>query len=552
MSLSQLRSWSAPCRSAPQPRRRAAPVALSGGMRRPWAVPHPRLLLWLLLTLDILVRSAVAEPLVTSVGLLTRLVFTDNLFLTNVGGTSGMASPFPAVSAGGQSGAATQGREFGTILQLMPNITGGGGGSRSSYRFFYGPSAVIYGEHSDLDRIFHVLQANASLTVIDGYFSLQLSANANQNLVDPNAGNAGFTALGNPDAFGQTASIQITPVIAFPLLRGNFATAQFSPGINYVFAAKTAGGVDNSGTTGSQSSLTITSGDYFSRMPWQIAASSNIFNVGNNSGSNFGNGSGTGTSTVSGTVIYPISDQWQIQGLVGYDWGNYDSLSQPDGLRWRVTPYWSPSRNTTIGLGYGYRFFGADYYANIQHRHRKTVVTASYEINVTNARTAILNSNVVNFQDPYGQPITNPLAGQTLSGSIANPALTSGFFIQNQLLLGITSQFGRTTVSLNVNNWHWDYQDTGNQVDQNQGTLTFSRTLSPRSGANLSLQYWTYNQSASGGADFSQVSVATGFTYQVSRRTQGSATYTYSQQDSATSSQNFGENQLWLTLNWSM
>jgi uncharacterized protein (PEP-CTERM system associated) len=511
------------------------------------------LLRWAFFALGIFAQGAVAAPLVTSVGLLSRLVFTDNLFLTNAGAVSGTAAQSPALSAGGQRRATNQGREFGTILQLLPNIAGGGGGSRSSYRFFYGPSAVFYGEgHSDLDRIFHVLQANASVTVIDGYFSLQLSANANQNLVDPNVGNAGFTALGNPDAFGQTASIQITPVFAFPVLRGNFATVQFAPGINYVFAAKTAGGTDNSGTTGSQSSLTITSGDYFSRMPWQIAASSNVFNVGNSSGSDYGTGSGSGTSTVSGTVTYPISDQWQIQGLIGYDWGNYDSLAQPDGLRWRVTPYWSPSRNTTIGLGYGYRFFGADYYANIQHRHRKTVVTASYEINVTNARTAILNSNAVNFQDPYGEPITNPLASQTLSGSIANPALTSGFFIQNQLLLGITSQFGRTSVSLNVNNWHWDYQATGNQVDQNQGTLTFSRTLSPRSSASLSLQYWTYNQSAGVGADFSQISVATGYTYQVSRRTQGSATYTFSQQDSATSSQNFGENQLWLTLNWSM
>jgi len=506
---------------------------------------------WTVLTLGILVQGAVAEPIVTSVGLLTRLVFTDNLFLANVGGTSGTTPQPAALSGGGQSGAANEGKEFGTILQLLPNIAGGGGGSRSSYRFYYGPSAVIYGEgHSDLDRIFHVLQADASLTVIDGYFSLQLSANANQNLVDPNAGNASFTALGNPDAFGQTASIQLTPVFSFPALRGDFATVQFAPGINYVFAAQTVGGTDNSGTTGSQSSLTITSGDYFSRMPWQIVASSNIFNAGASSGSNYGNGSGT--STVSGTVTYPISDQWQIQGLVGYDWGNYDSLAQPDGLRWRVTPYWSPSRDTTIGLGYGYRFFGADYYANIQHRRRKTVVTASYEINVTNARTAILDSNAVNFQDPYGEPITDPLAGQTLSGSIANPALTSGFFIQNQLLLGITSQFGRTTVSLNVNNWHWDYQATGNQVDQNQGTLTFSRTLSPRSSANLSLQYWTYNPSARGAVEFSQISVATGYTYQVSRRTQGSATYTYSQQDSDTPSQTFGANQLWLTLNWSL
>ena len=437
------------------------------------------------------------------------------------------------------------------ILQLLPNITGGRTARRASYRYYYGPSVLLYGGgHSDLNRIFHVFQADAAVDVVEDYVSLQVSANANQNLVDAGTGNAGFTALGNPDAFGQTASIQITPVIRLPVLRGDFATVQFAPGLNYVFAAKTADGPDNSGSTGSQSSLTITSGDYFSRAPWQIAASSNLFNNGNTTGTADGNG--YGTTSVSGTVTYPLSDQWQIQGLVGYDWGNYDALSQSDGFRWRVTPYWSPSRDTTIGLGYGYRFYGTDYYANIEHRHKKTVLTASYEIDVSNARTAILDSNAVNFEDAYGQPITRPLVDQTLSGSISNPPLVAGFFIQKQLLLSIAYQFGRTTAALSVSNYHWDYLDLGSQVDQNQGSLTLSRTLSQRASGSLGLQYWTYEQSALGAVDYDQFQLWTEYSYQVNRRTRGSVRYFYNRQSSATPSQNFDENGLWLTLNWSM
>jgi len=504
-----------------------------------------------LLMIAVTAPAAVAEPIIASAGLLTRLIFTDNLFLTAQGGAAGVSAPPAGFAASRVSASANQAPASGMILQLLPNITGGRTARRASYRYYYGPSVLLYGGgHSDLNRIFHVFQADAAVDVVEDYVSLQVSANANQNLVDAGTGNAGFTALGNPDAFGQTASIQITPVIRLPVLRGDFATVQFAPGLNYVFAAKTADGPDNSGSTGSQSSLTITSGDYFSRAPWQIAASSNLFNNGNTTGTADGNG--YGTTSVSGTVTYPLSDQWQIQGLVGYDWGNYDALSQSDGFRWRVTPYWSPSRDTTIGLGYGYRFYGTDYYANIEHRHKKTVLTASYEIDVSNARTAILDSNAVNFEDAYGQPITRPLVDQTLSGSISNPPLVAGFFIQKQLLLSIAYQFGRTTAALSVSNYHWDYLDLGSQVDQNQGSLTLSRTLSQRASGSLGLQYWTYEQSALGAVDYDQFQLWTEYSYQVNRRTRGSVRYFYNRQSSATPSQNFDENGLWLTLNWSM
>ncbi|MBV5275258.1 MAG: TIGR03016 family PEP-CTERM system-associated outer membrane protein, partial [Lamprocystis purpurea] len=346
-----------------------------------------------LLVLAILsARSIEAEPIVASAGVLSRLVFTDNLFLT-------AQRPEPAM-----------------IFQLTPNITGGRRGSRSSYRWYYGPSALFYsGGHSDLNHVFHVLQANASVDLIKEYFALQLTANANQNLVDPTVQSTGFDAFGNPDAFAQTASVSVAPVIQFPLLRANVATVRFAPGFNYVFAAKTAEGARNAGSTGSQSYLTIASGDYFSRAPWDVAAFSNIFSRDNDKDSD---NDTDGISNIRGTVTYPVSAKWNIQGLVGYEWGQYESLSEPGGWRWRVTPYWSPSQNTSIGLGYGWRYFGADYFASIKYRHKKTVVTMSYEVAVSNARTALLDTPVVYFEDAFGEPIISPTSEQTLAGSV--------------------------------------------------------------------------------------------------------------------------------------
>ncbi len=473
-------------------------------------------------------RNGAAEPIVASAGVLSRLVFTDNLFLTT-------QRPEPAM-----------------IYQLMPNITGGRSGSRSSYRWYYGPSALFYsGGNSDLNRVFHVLQADASVTIIKEYLSLQLSANANQNLVDPTMQRAGFDALGNPDAFAQTATVAVAPIVQFPLLRANVATVRFAPGLNYVFAAKTAEGARNEGSTGSQSYLTIASGDYFSRVPWDVAAFSNIFSNDSDSDSD-GDNDNDGVSNVTGTLTYPVGTQWSVQGLVGYEWGQYESLSEPGGWRWRVTPLWSPSRNTSIGLGYGWRYFGADYFASVNHRHKKTVVTMSYEVVVSNARTALLDTPVVYFEDSFGDPITSPSAEQTLSGSVANPPLVAGVFVQYQALAGITQRFGRTTGYLSVNQNRWDYQNSGIRVEDLQGSVFFNRALSRRTQAEVGAQYWQYNQFAVGAGDFDQFKVWGALSYQVNRRVSGNIRYFYNQRSADTADQSFDENGLWLTMNWGL
>lgn len=477
----------------------------------------------------VLSQIVCADPLIASAGLLTRFIATDNLFMS------------------GQNPQSDQ------ILQILPNVTSAGTSRRGTWRLYYGPSFIVYSGHSDLNRIFHVLQGDASFDLIEDYLGLNMTANANQNLIDPAVSNAGFDALGNPTAFAQTASFQISPIIRLPIVRGDFATLEFAPGINFVFSGQTAGGSGSSVSNGSQSSLRVSSGAYFSRLAWSISATSNLVGSGDGGSRNGLNvGSGTGTAEVYADATYAVTDQWKLQGLVGYDWGNYDSQQNPNGLRWRLTPYWSPSQHARVGLGYGYRYSGADYYANIGYTRGKMSLSATYEIVVSSARSSILTSNPVSFQDPYGQPIDQPLNSQVLSGTVTNPALSAGYYIQDHLNLAASRQFGRTNASLSIDSYRWDYQDSGQVVNQNQGTLTLGRSLSKRASASLSLQYWVYNQADASAGEFDQVSAWAQYDYRINPRSTGSLRYTYSQQTSSSSLRNFDSNSLWLTFNWSM
>ena len=481
----------------------------------------------------IVTSEAGAEPLLTSVGVITRLMATDNLFSTARDPKSDI------------------------IGQILPNFTSARTGRRGSWRLYYGPSVMMYAGHSELNRVFQVLQANANFDLIDEYLGLTISANANQNVINPATANTGFNAFQNPDAFAQTAAISIAPVIRLPVLRGDFATLEIEPGLNYVFTARTADTFNNSGygSPGSQSSFSITSGDYFSRLSWSVKGQSDLigndsFNANRGNASSFGNG--TGTSTVYGELAYPITEQWSLTAIAGYDWGNYDAVQDPNGPRWRLTPYWQPSRAARIGLGYGQRYDSPDYFVDIGYQLSRTAISLRYDIVVSNARSSILNANVVNFQDAFGQPIAQPLQTQVLSGSVSNPALRGGYFVQDHLNLSATHRFGRTTASLSIDNYRWDYQDTANIVTQNQGTLTVTRALNPRATGSASVQYWIYDQSENGAENFEQLSLTTNFSYTLSRRLTSSLQYTFNQQNSSSPWRGFSANALWATLNWSM
>jgi len=174
----------------------------------------------------------------------------------------------------------------------------------------------------------------------------------------------------------------------------------------------------------------------------------------------------------------------------------------------------------------------------------------TYETTVSNARTAVANDNVVNFEDSFGQPVTDPLNDQLLSGSVSNPPLANGVFVQNQMNGSIAHRFGRTTGTFSILQNHWDYQATDLQIDQTQGNLALRRTLSSRASGSLGLQYWIYDQSSANQNDFDQYQLTAQWSYRLNANLHSSVSYLYSQRSSDSSALDFDQNQIWLTLNW--
>ena len=473
----------------------------------------------LLVALGVGVAPLQAEPIVSNVGVLTRLLFTDNLFLQ------------------------TEEKESAPILQILPNISGGRQGNRASYRYFYGPSAVFYGGgYSELNQVFQVLQADAAVDLIDQYLGLRMTARANQVAIEPGERRVGFDALGNPNAFTQTASFTITPVIRLPIVRSDFATVQIEPGLNYQFTGDTVGRNDSQGDFGSISRVRVRSGEMFSRFTWGATAESNVFNRDDS----------TRYQTLIANLGYRITDQWQIQGLAGYDDGNYLSQDDTRTPRWRITPVWTPSPNTSVGVGYGERYGGTDWYMSLRRRFTKATLSANYEVVLSDSRTELLNEDVVQFEDPFGDPVTNPAFNQDVDGTVTTGDLLPGTFVLERLRGVFAYRSGRNNFTWQLRRDERDYQAVNFDYSDMFSYMTLRRALDPRSSAALRFDVWNRQQDNDARADFTQYRASVLYTRRLSRKLQTAIRYSYTTRESDAPRQNYNENRIVLTLNWNL
>ena len=243
-------------------------------------------------------------------GVVGRFIFSDNLFLSETD------------------------EETGGIIQVLPFVSSARNGRRVRATFNYGPSILWYPGNSDLNNVAHVLRATIRTEVIERYFFLDVTAQANQALINPRlssgfggfggssgfggstgfggsgfaGGTGGFGSAVNPEAFTQTASIEVRPRIVLPIAAGRFATVRIEPGLALVATAETADGGGRSSQPQTDSRIRVVSGSMFTTIPWSINARRQLFDVDDDDATIVGRApSMLGSDTSSVRVIASIS-----------------------------------------------------------------------------------------------------------------------------------------------------------------------------------------------------------------------------------------------------
>ncbi len=134
-------------------------------------------------------------------------------------------------------------------------------------------------------------------------------------------------------------------------------------------------------------------------------------------------------------LVYHINTFWGVTATLGYENGNFEVSDgqTPEGVRWNIGGIWTPSSRVRASASAGRRFFGADYALDVEYRHRRSVVAASYRTSFQTAggSTLFQGSNFPSL-DAFGNPVETPISNQGGRVNGTTPSLSSEVFREDR------------------------------------------------------------------------------------------------------------------------
>ncbi len=314
------------------------------------------------------------------------------------------------------------------------------------------------------------LRANADAILIEDWLFLDADASANQNSTNP------FVA-GGGDSLNTTGNTNTTyRYSASPYIARRFKdVADLNLRYRWGDQYNTEERVGDSSRQSVQ--LELGSGAFFSPLSWALRGDYSKVKYENRPGRDGDNSSELKSARVE--LGYQVSNKWQVNGYYGEEWNDFVSASDEiDGDFWDIGVRWTPNVRTTIEAGTGQRFFGDTPRLSIDYRHKRILLYARYDKDLTYDR------NIRTIEDPLSQDgVLDPVVGPdgTVSGNVTT--ISTSPILDERFTLGMQIQGRRTTVSVRAS--HSDQTRTSNLSESTFRSAVLSANHSL--GRNLSI-----------------------------------------------------------------
>jgi len=356
-----------------------------------------------------------------------------------------------------------------------------------------------------------------------------------------NTSNIGRTSDSNLNsgARNDVLTFQISPVVRHRF--GRYADTEFRLTYDRV---QNDNGTSSSSSNSWRGESRITSGSAFPRFPWTLAVNRRKTNNTNGTTSTF--------QTIDGRVSYVLTKRWTLDGGVGIDANDFatSGSDRQDGVRWRVGATFTPSLRTRVSGGYEHRPFDNSFFFDLSHRSRRTRWVASYSEEVTTSRQQQLQRVIVPLQDPFGQPIEDPVTGDPATVPLDFVVPTDETIVAKTFNATMAVTGRRTTATVSLARSDRSFQITNDTETQTHASVSVTRTLSRRLSLNGGLTWrLTTPRTGTGSGDETRWMLDAGLSYQVARRANGRLSYRYTKQEDEAGASDFSENQIAASVN---
>ncbi|MBV1929727.1 MAG: TIGR03016 family PEP-CTERM system-associated outer membrane protein [Gammaproteobacteria bacterium] len=399
--------------------------------------------------------------------------------------------------------------KFVTVVSPDISLSGSGGG-RVDYDVL---AALTHHESSDGDDSTNPrLNGNANAELIDQILFFDANSTINQNRVDP------FRSTGDDDV-SRSSSDNVTTTYSYtlsPYLVGrinSFADME----LRYSYDEQWNSDSDVSDSSRQAVSFNLNSGNDFAIFDWGLVG--NYSKVDTDDGDNDDE-----LKSADLHFGYRVNRKLRLRGSVGREWNDFDSArSDIDGKRWDFGGTWTPNKRTTVDIGYGERFFGNTPTVDISYRRKKSVFTASYIKELTDART-LRGQNTFFDEDAFGNPI-DPITGDPTfispdEGQIVDERVSFSWFRQGK----------RTTLTWSGDHSVQEPQSSRDELVFISSRIELSRRLTSKLSFDTSVDW--ENQENELDEEFETWRFNMGLSRPLGSKSEMSLRYTYTDRDS--------------------
>ena len=415
--------------------------------------------------------------------------------------------------------------KFVTVVSPDISLSGSGGG-KIDYDVL---ASIRHHESSDGDDSTNpALNGNINAELIDQIIFFDASSTINQNRVDP------FRSTGDDDV-SRSRSDNVTTTYSYtlsPYLVGrinSFADME----LRYSYDEQWNSDSDVGDSSRQAVSFNLNSGRDFAIFDWGLVGNYSKIDADD---SDSGQSNDDELKSADLRLGYRVNRKLRLRGSVGREWNDFDSVrSDVDGKRWDLGATWTPNKRTTIDIGYGERFFGNTPTVDISYRRKKSIFTASYVKELTDARTLRSEQGIFD-EDPLGNPI-DPTTGDPI---FAHP--DDGQIVDERISFSWSRQGKRTTLTWSGDHSTQQPQSSRDEVVFISSSLELSRRLTSKLSFDTSVGW--ENQENELDEEFETWRFNMGLSRPLGSKSNISLRYTYTERDSDLPDDGYEENRV--------
>jgi len=358
------------------------------------------------------------------------------------------------------------------LTRISPKISLRGEGRHLDVDFSYQLTEQRSQHDASRSQATHQLSTNGQAELAERTFFLDFSGNVSQQSIN-NVNNAGLNEnVVDNDNVDDVYTLEISPFFVHRL--GQYVSTEGRTRWNKVFNQSEQ--VEDSVSI--ENSFTVRSGEYFTVVPWRVTYRDSVVTEDGQDDQEF--------SSLDARVSYIINHSYTTFVNLGYEDNTFDSNDSDvdqNSVTWSVGVAWTPSTRTLLEALWGKGAFGNTFGLDFSHRSRRSVWTATYNEQITNARSEQLAF----------APLQSLLVGRNEIVSpnvfVALPTLVNEVFISRSFLLGVAFRGQRSDASWELFYNARTFQESEEDERVFGVRLGFTRSLTPKTSFNVTADW---------------------------------------------------------------